>query len=79
MFLNFTRLVGKSLCRSIFFNKVGDLKPQTSFKRNSDRYVFLWTLRNIWEHLFCKNLQNAAFERSIFWKQIAEELTVKLN
>ena len=30
---NFTKLTGKHLCQSLFFNKVADLKPATSLKK----------------------------------------------
>ena len=30
---NFTKLIGKHLCQSLFFNKVGSLKPENLFKK----------------------------------------------
>ena len=30
---NFTKLTGKHLCKSLVFNKVADLRPETSLKK----------------------------------------------
>ena len=44
---NFEKFTRKHLCKSLFFNK-----KKTLWKKRSDTDVFLWTLRNIKEHLF---------------------------
>ena len=54
---NFAKVTGKHLYQSLFFNKVAELKPATLFKKiDSDTGVFLWILRNFWEHLFLEHL-----------------------
>ena len=37
---NFEVFTGKHLCRSLFFNKVADLRSSTSIKRDSDMGFF---------------------------------------
>ena len=44
---NFSDILGKHLCHSLFFNKVAGLKPATLLKRDSDTGVFLGILRNL--------------------------------
>ena len=39
---NFANFTGKHLCQSLYFNKI----------RESGTGVFLWILRNFWQHLF---------------------------
>ena len=38
---NFTKFTEKHLCQSLFFNKVGDIRPATYLKRDSGTGVFL--------------------------------------
>ena len=38
---NFSKLTGKHLCQSLFFNKVAGFKPASLLKRDSGRGVFL--------------------------------------
>ena len=38
---NLAKLTGKHLCRSLFFNKVADLRPATLFKKRPWRTCFL--------------------------------------
>ena len=49
---NFSKFTGKHLHQSLFFNKVPGLRPVTFEKRGSGKGVFLWILRNFYEHLF---------------------------
>ena len=51
---NFAKFTGKHLCQGLFFNKVAGLRPTTLLKRDSRTgvFVFLWILRNLWEHFF---------------------------
>ena len=52
---NFVKFTGKHPCKSLFFNKVAGLRPVTLFKKGSCTGVFLWILRNFWEHLFLQD------------------------
>ena len=54
-FANFT---GKHLCWSLFFTNLQAFRSTLLLKRYSYTYVFLWNLRNSYEHLF---------ERTIEW------------
>ena len=38
---NFTKVSGKHLCQSLFFDKVASLRPATLLKRDSGTGVFL--------------------------------------
>ena len=50
---NFTKLTGKYLCWNLFFNKVTMSKRACNLiKRDSDKDLFLWSLRNFLEKLF---------------------------
>ena len=46
------KLIGKQLCKSLFFNKNARLRPATLLKRDSDKGVFLRILQNFKEHIF---------------------------
>ena len=59
--INFTKLRGKHLCRSQFFNKVTKLRPINLLKRDSDTGAFLLILRNLSEHLFHRILSVDCF------------------
>ena len=56
----FAKLIGKHLCQSLFFNNVAGLRPATLLNRDSGTGVFLWILRNFYEHLFIENLRATA-------------------
>ena len=47
-------ITGKHLCESLFLIKLQASRPATLLKRDPDTGVFLWILRNFWEHLFHK-------------------------
>ena len=58
---NFPKFTGKHLSQSLFFNKVAGLSPQLYYKIGYGTGVFLWILRNFWEHLFLKNASGGHF------------------
>ena len=39
---NFANITGKQLCRWLFFDKVGSLRPATLLKKDTHTSVFLW-------------------------------------
>ena len=43
---NFAKFIGKHLCQSLFFKKVGGCSLQLYYKRDSGTGVFLWILQN---------------------------------
>ena len=49
IFVNFT---GRHLFWSLFLVKLQVWRPATLLKSGSNTGVFLWNLRNFWEHLF---------------------------
>ena len=51
---NSTKLTGKHLCQSLFFNKVAGVRSETLLKRDFDTGAFLWALGNFEEHHFYK-------------------------
>ena len=55
---NSAKFTGKHLCQSLFFNKVAG---------DSDTGVFLWILRNFYEHLLTVYLWTAAFRKPSFF------------
>ena len=58
---NFPKFTGKHLCQSLFFNKVAGLRPATLLKRDSGADVFLWILRNFYEHFFYRTRRMTAY------------------
>ena len=58
---NFAKFTGKHLCQRFYFNKVVGLSLQLYWNRDSGKSVFLWILRNFWEHLFLQNTSNSCF------------------
>ena len=54
-FKKFAKFIRKHLCQSLFFNKVADLRPVIYQKRDSGTGIFLWILRNFWDHFFSYN------------------------
>ena len=58
---NFEKFTRKHLCQSLCFNKVAGLTSATFFKRESDKGVFLWTLRYFYNHLFLWNTSGGCF------------------
>ena len=51
---NFAKFTGKHLCQSLFFNKVAGTS------------VFLWILRNFWEHFFYRTPADDCFLSNFF-------------
>ena len=58
---NFANLIGKHRCWSIFLIKLQAWRPPTLFKKDSNTGVFLWNLRNFYEHLFLQNTSCGCF------------------
>ena len=81
---NFTKFIGKHLCRSLFFDKVAGLRPATLLKKRLWQSCFPVNLRNFSEHLFnrtpldnCFYISHREFctKVSCYWhdKNIAEK------
>ena len=59
-FINFSKFIGKHLCRSLFFNKIAGL-----IKKETDTSVFLWILRNFSENLFYRTPLPLMIEKNL--------------
>ena len=59
---NFANYTGKHLHWSLFLIKLLAWRPVTLLKKDSNTGVFLWNLRNLWEHLFYRTLLVVDFE-----------------
>ena len=57
---NFAKFTGKPLCKSLFFNKVADLRPETLLKKRLWHRGFPVNLRNFKEDLLLQNTSVAA-------------------
>ena len=60
---NFAKSTAKHLYQSLFLNKVASLSLQFYWKSlwHSGTGIFLWILRNFWEHLFSQNISGGCF------------------
>ena len=59
-FINFSKFIGKHLCRSLFFNKIAGL-----IKKETDTSVFLWILRNFSQNLFYRTPLPLMIEKNL--------------
>ena len=62
----FAKFTGKHLCQKVFFDKVAGLPESLFRQRVSGTGVFLWILRNIWEHLSYRTPPDDCF--CFFWQ-----------
>ena len=61
---NFAKFIGKHLCRSLFFNKVADLKPATLLKKETPTQVFSCEFCEIFKNTFpTEHFQAAASDK----------------
>ena len=67
---NFTTFTRKHLRRGLFYNKVAGWRPVTLLNTKSGRGAFLWILRNLSWHLFCKRLQGPASKEKVSFRKI---------
>ena len=78
VFRNFTKFTWKQLCCSLFFNKVGGLRPETLLKRGSNAGVFRWILRNFLRTLFLQNPSSGCFFiKDLFLSILCSEKNLK--
>ena len=54
LFLKILQYSQENTYVGVFFNKNAGVQSVTLIKRDSNTGVFLWVLRNFWEHLFWK-------------------------
>ena len=59
-FINFSKFIGKHLCRSLFFNKIAGL-----IKKETDTSVFLRILRNFSQNLFYRTPLPLLIEKNL--------------
>ena len=83
---NFAKFTGKHLCQSLFFNKDAGLRPATLLKRDSGARVFLWVLRNFYEHLLyrtplddCFCLKNKQKKKYVCIRGIISLIVMKMK
>ena len=65
---NLVKLTRKHLCKSLFFNKVADLRPAALFKKRPAQ---------IFPHQFCEIFKNTFFKEHLWTDASEETVTIK--
>ena len=64
---DFTNIIGKHLCRSLFFNKASGLRPATKFKKRLQHRCFPMNfVKSFKNTFFTKHFQATASSKSEF-------------